>query len=87
MSMSADRINPCYAGYPPQFWTRFIHLLISVFLKITGANYCQEYFPDFTTVEESVFTILNSKEGASNHMELLQKFSQLLNVVISIYSI
>jgi hypothetical protein len=48
-----------------------------------GAKYCQEYFPDFTTVEKLVFTILNSKEGASNHMELLCKSCQISNVVIS----
>ena len=85
--IGSSLVRPDITKYEIKFWTRVTHLFVSVFLKITGANYCQEYFPDFTTVEESVFTILNSKEGASNHMELLQKFSQLLNVVISIYSI
>ena len=60
-----------------------IHFLIRVFLQITGTKYCQEYFPDFTTVEKLVFTIRNSKEGASKHMESLRKSCQLLNVVIS----
>ena len=60
-----------------------IHFLIRVFLQITGTKYCQEYFPDFTTVEKLVFTIRNSKEGASKHMESLCKSGQLLNVVIS----
>jgi hypothetical protein len=69
-------------GLEVKFWTRFIHLLVSIFLKITGAKYCQEYLPDFTTVEESVFTTLNSKEGAFNHMELLCKFGLLSNMVI-----
>jgi hypothetical protein len=60
-----------------------IHLLVSVFLKIIGAKYRQEYFPDFTTVEESVLSILNTKKGASDHMELLHKSGQLSNVVIN----
>ncbi len=59
-----------------------INLLVGVFLKITGAKYRQEYFPDFTTVEESVLSILNTKKGASDHMELLHKSGQLSNVVI-----
>jgi hypothetical protein len=59
-----------------------IHLLVSVFLRITGAKYRQECFPDFTTVEESVLSILNTKKGASDHMELLHKSGQLSNVVI-----
>jgi hypothetical protein len=65
-----------------KLWTRFIHLLVSIFLKITGAKYRQECFPDFTTVDESVLSILNTKKGASYHMELLRKSSQLSNVVI-----
>jgi hypothetical protein len=58
------------------------HLFVSVFLKITGAKYCQEYFPEFTSVEESVLSILNTKKGASDHMELLHKSGQLSNEVI-----
>ena len=50
---------------------------------IIGAKYCQKYFPDFITVEKLVFTILNLKEGASNHMESLRKSCQLSNAVIS----
>ena len=69
-------------GLEGKLWTRVIHLLVCVFLKITGAKYRQEYFPDFTTVEESVLSILNTKKGASNHMELLLKSGQLSNVVI-----
>ena len=42
----------------------------------------QECFPDFTTVEELVLSILNTKKGASDHMELLLKSGQLSNVVI-----
>ena len=60
-------------GLEGKLWTRFIHLLVSVFLKITGAKYYQECFPDFTTVKESVLSILNTKTGASDHMELLHK--------------
>ena len=56
--------------------------MVSVFLKITGAKYRQECFPDFTTVEESVLSILNTKKSASDHMELLHKSGQLSNVVI-----
>ena len=48
----------------------------------TGAKYRQECFPDFTTVKESVLSILNTKKGASNQMELLHKSGQLSNVVI-----
>jgi hypothetical protein len=69
-------------GLEGKLWTRVIHLLVSVFLKITGAKYRQECFPDFTTVEESVLSILNTKKGASDHMELLLKSGQLSNVVI-----
>jgi hypothetical protein len=69
-------------GLEGKLWTQFIHLLVSVFLKITGAKYRQECFPDFTTVDESVLSILNMKKGASNHMELLRKSSQLSNMVI-----
>ena len=61
---------------------RVIHLLVSIFLKITGAKYRQVCFPDFTTVDESVLSILNMKKGASNHMELLRKSGQLSNMVI-----
>ena len=61
---------------------RVIHFLVSIFLKITGAKYCQECFPDFTTVKESVLSVLNTKKGASDHMELLHKSGQLSNVVI-----
>ena len=56
----------------------------SVFLKITVAKYCQEYFPDFTTVEESVLSILNTKKGTFNHMELLCK-SGLLKITVAKY--
>jgi hypothetical protein len=69
-------------GLEGKLWTRVIHRLVSVFLKITGAKYHQECFPDFTTVEESVLSILSTKKGASDHMELLHKSGQLLNVVI-----
>jgi hypothetical protein len=69
-------------GLKGKLWTRVIHLLVSIFLKITGAKYRQKYFPDFTTVEESVLSILNTKKGASDHMELLHKSGQLSNVVI-----
>jgi hypothetical protein len=69
-------------GLEGKLWTRVIHLLVCVFLKITGAKYRQEYFPDFTTVEESVLSILNTKKSHSNHMELLLKSGQLSNVVI-----
>jgi hypothetical protein len=37
---------------------------------------------DFTTVEDLVLSILNTKKGTSNHMELLRKSGQLLNMVI-----
>ena len=56
--------------------------MVSIFLKITGAKYRHECFPDFTTVEESVLSILNTKKGASDHMELLLKSSQFSNVAI-----
>ena len=56
--------------------------MVSVFLKITGAKYPQEYFPAFITVDESVLSILNMKKGTSDHMELLHKSGQLSNVVI-----
>jgi hypothetical protein len=69
-------------GLERKLWTRFIHLLVSIFLKITGTKYHRECFPDFTTVKESVFSILNTKTGASDHMELLHKSGQLLNEVI-----
>jgi hypothetical protein len=52
------------------------------FLKITGAKYRQKCFPDFTTVEKSVLSILDTKKGASDHMKLLRKSGQLSNVVI-----
>ena len=48
----------------------------------TGAKYRQECFPDFTTVKESVLSILNTKKGAAKQMELLHKSGQLSNVVI-----
>jgi hypothetical protein len=69
-------------GHERKLWTRVIHLLVSVFLKIIGAKYRQECFPDFTTVNELVLSILNTKKGASDHMELLCKSGQLSNVVI-----
>jgi hypothetical protein len=69
-------------GLEGKLWTRIIHLLVSIFLTITGTKYHQECFPDFTTVEESVLSILNTKKGASDHMDLLLKSGQLLNVVI-----
>ena len=69
-------------GLEGKLWTRFIHLLVSIFLKITGTKYCRECFPDFTTVKESVLCILNTKTGASDHMELLRKSGQLSNEVI-----
>ena len=50
-------------GLEGKLWTRVIHLLVCVFLKITGAKYRQEYFPDFTTAEESVLSILNTKKA------------------------
>ena len=61
---------------------KFIHLSVSNFLKITGTKYRQECFPDFTTVEELVLSILNTKKGASDHMELLHKSGQISNVII-----
>jgi len=69
-------------GLEGKLWTQFIYLSVSNFLKITGAKYCQEFFPDFTTVKESVLSILNTKKGTSDHMELLHKSGQLSNVVI-----
>jgi hypothetical protein len=69
-------------GLEGKLWMRVIHLLVSIFLKITGAKYRQECFPDFTTIEESELSILNTKKGASDHMELLHKSGQLSNVVI-----
>ena len=65
-----------------KLWTQFIHLLVSVILKITGAKYHQECFPGFTTVKESVLSFLNTKTGTSYHMELLHKSGQLSNEVI-----
>ena len=50
-------------GLEGKLWTRVIHLLVCVFLKITGTKYRQEYFPDFTTVEESVLSILDTKKA------------------------
>jgi len=69
-------------GLERKLWMQVIHLLVSIFLKITGAKYCQEYFPNFTTVEESVLSILNTKKGFSNHMESLCKSGQKSNMVI-----
>jgi len=80
--IGSSLVRPDIIKYEFKFWTRAIHLLVSVFLKITGAKYRQEYFPDFTTVKESVLSILNTKKGASDHMALLHKSGQLSNVVI-----
>ena len=46
------------------------------------SHWSQECFPDFTTIEEVVVSILNTKKGASDHMELLLKSGQLSIVVI-----
>jgi hypothetical protein len=54
-------------GLEGKLWTQVIHLLV-----ITGAKYPQECFPDFITVDESVLSILNTKKGTSDHMELLR---------------
>ena len=54
-------------GLKGKLWTRVIHLLV-----ITGAKYPQECFHDFITVDESVLSILNTKKGTSDHMELLR---------------
>jgi len=59
-------------GLEGKSWTRVIHLLVSIFLRITGAKFRQECFPDFTTVDESVLSFLNTKKGASDHLELLR---------------
>ena len=75
-------VRPYISKCEFKFWTQVIHLLVSISLKITGAKYCQEYFSDFTTVEESVLSIVNMKIGDSNCMELLHKSSQLSNMVI-----
>jgi hypothetical protein len=75
-------VRPGITKYEIKFWTRVTHLFVSVFLKITGAKYCQECFPDFKTVKELVLSILNTKKGASDHMELLHKSGQLLIAVI-----
>jgi hypothetical protein len=75
-------VRPGITKYEIKFWTRVTHLFVSVFLEITGAKYRQEYFPEFTSVEESVLSILNTKKGASNHMKLIVKSGQLSNVVI-----
>jgi len=80
--IGSSLVRPDINIYECKFWTRVIHLSVSVFLKITGAKYRQEFFPDFTTVKESVLSILNTKKGASDHMELLHKSGQLSNVVI-----
>ena len=80
--IGSSLVRPDINKYEFKFWTRVIHLLVSVFLKITGAKYRQECFPDFTTVEESVLSILNTKKGASDHMKLIVKSGQLSNVVI-----
>ena len=80
--IGSSLVRPDITKYEFKFWTRVTHLLVSVFLKITGTKYRQECFPDFTTVEESVLSILNTKKGASDHMELLHKSGQLSNVVI-----
>ncbi len=69
-------------GLKGKLWTRVIHLLVSIFRKITGAKYRQECFPDFTSVKESVLSILNTKKGASDHMELIRQSGQISNVVI-----
>ena len=75
-------VRPDISKYEFKFWTQVIHLLVSISLKITGAKHCQEYFSDLTTFEESVLSILNTKIGASNCMELLHKSDQLSNMVI-----
>jgi len=80
--IGSSLFRPDINKYEFIFWTRVIHLLVSVFLKITGAKYRHECFPDITTVEESVLSILNTKKGASDHMELLLKSGQLSKVVI-----
>jgi hypothetical protein len=80
--IGSSLVRPDITKYEIKFWTRVTHLFVSVFLKITGAKYRQECFPDFKTVKESVLSILNTKKGASDHMELLHKSGQLSNVVI-----
>jgi hypothetical protein len=79
--IGSSLVRPDITKYEFKFWTRVTHLLVSAFLKITGAKYRQECFPDFTTINESVLSFLNTKKGASDHMELLHKSGQLSNVV------
>jgi hypothetical protein len=80
--IGSSLVRPGITKYEIKFWTRVTHLFVSVFLKITGAKYRQEYFPEFTSVEESVLSILNTKKGAYDHMKLIVKSGQLSNVVI-----
>jgi hypothetical protein len=80
--IGSSLVRPDINKYEFIFWTQVIHLLVSVFLKITCVKYRQECFPDFTTVEELVLSILNTKKGASDHMELLHKSGKLSNVVV-----
>jgi hypothetical protein len=81
--IGSNLARPDITKYEHKFWTGFIHRWVSVFTKITGAKYRQEYFPDYTNVDKSVLSILNTKNGASNHMELLRRSGQISNVVIS----
>jgi hypothetical protein len=80
--IGSSLVRPDINKYEFKFWARVNHLLVSVFLKITGAKYRQEIFPDFSTVADLVLSILNTKKGASDHMELLHKSGQLSNEVI-----
>jgi len=48
-------------GLDGKLWTPFIHRSVSFFMKITGAKYRQKYFTDFTIVDKSVLSILNTK--------------------------
>ncbi len=70
-------------GQDGKLWTPFIHPSVSFFMKITDAKYRQKYFTDFTTVDTSVLFNLNTKNGASDHMESLRRSGQISNAVIS----
>ena len=50
--IGSSLVRPDISKYEFKFWARVIHLLVSIFLKITGAKCCQEFFPDFMTVDD-----------------------------------
>ena len=43
--IGSSLVRPDINKYEFKFWARVNHLLVSIFLKITGAKYCQETFP------------------------------------------